>query len=422
MNHHVIRVLRSFVLVCLVLCNANQQVSAQDNHRYLNFLLGEYQNNLAREEAWSLWQSDSSDLFALSNYIYCSIETGQAQTALPAAFFLKNFTNSIYDHALYVRCLLAAGQLELAQKEARILLAGQSSWGNARGQILYSIDGALDRTYNVEFDFDVSQVDGQNSLFPYIHVPIPILSLPSQTATVVDSDAVNWPNPNIYQLVDGQRYLNVLPSGNTVSVSTQVTVGPRDLTLQCNRAPNGYPTSLARFTKPSHFINSDSQQVKLLANSLGRNRPYETVKAVLGWCQENIMYTPPGLYFPSGIKATDVMDRGFGHCEERIMVAVALLRANNIPARLLRGHSAFLGDDGRGHHHSILEFYLEGVGWIPWDYGQTPGVVPANFLAMFRYNHPCLWPEKDMRMAILLLFQRTGLNCEYVWFEVTSRQ
>ncbi len=417
---------RLFTLILVVVLSGfTQTATAQD------FAVAEayYQNNqcrLARIEAWGVWSNNPQHWNALRLYVQCAIATGKAMEATHWAKVLMTETQLLEDKALFAQCTMAAGKLNNARGIADELLAVESTWGNSRAIILQRIDGILSRSYRVDFEFLVADVQAQDHLAPYIHIPIPIGNTLTQSSFVFYTDGIASPwsgstYTNPIQTVDGQPYYRALPEEDEVLIRVYVEMEPADVTAAANFAQWGYPASVSHLVQDTWFITSGHPDVVALAASLRKNTPFATVKSVLAWCQENIDYIAPGVTDP-GETSLDIIQQGYGHCEGRCMAAAALLRANGIPARFVRGHSAFIGDTGHGYHHTILEFYLAGVGWIPWDYGQKPGVIPADFLALFCYPQPPFYPEWDDTLTELMFFQLVGVNCEYVDFSVLSRE
>jgi transglutaminase-like putative cysteine protease len=76
--------------------------------------------------------------------------------------------------------------------------------------------------------------------------------------------------------------------------------------------------------------------------------------------------------------AMAVLARGRARCSGRANLAVGLLRAAGIPARVVQG--VLLRDDG-ARWHRWGEAWL-GVGWVPFDPGASAGVVSVRYLPL----------------------------------------
>jgi hypothetical protein len=65
------------------------------------------------------------------------------------------------------------------------------------------------------------------------------------------------------------------------------------------------------------------------------------------------------------------------------LLFVAVMRANNVPARTLFGRWAIPQTDERGQHHVIAEFLVEKSGWVPVDIAGTIVHKPNDLNAFF---------------------------------------
>lgn len=72
-----------------------------------------------------------------------------------------------------------------------------------------------------------------------------------------------------------------------------------------------------------------------------------------------------------------------GHCEHLACGMAALMRAAGIPARLVRGWNvgiSAVGEEGYVLQHSICEFYITGLGWVPDAVSGLPGVAGPGYV------------------------------------------
>jgi len=72
-----------------------------------------------------------------------------------------------------------------------------------------------------------------------------------------------------------------------------------------------------------------------------------------------------------------VLRRGRGRCSGRANLAIGLLRAVGVPARVVHG---VLFDGARGRWHRWGEAWLGELGWMPFDPGAGAGVVSVRYL------------------------------------------
>ena len=93
-----------------------------------------------------------------------------------------------------------------------------------------------------------------------------------------------------------------------------------------------------KYLKPTFFIDSDSEKIKTMANNLesSSNSKKELSIQTFEFVRDNIPYTIKDFQIDSRarFKASSVLDAQRGFCITKSILLVALLRANNIPARL----------------------------------------------------------------------------------------
>jgi hypothetical protein len=127
---------------------------------------------------------------------------------------------------------------------------------------------------------------------------------------------------------------------------------------------------LAKFLKPSPYIESDDAKIKRLAGEVADNsvEPWQQAHDLFTWVRANVKYK-----FAETIKpAVDALDDGEGDCEELSSLFIALCRVNKIPARAVwvPGHTYpefYLEDaDGQGHWYPC-----QAAGEAP-DFGRMP--------------------------------------------------
>lgn len=369
----------------------------------------------ARDSAMAAYRKDTSNLSALRVYIRNCFLTGQASEALSLAKQLAIKEPAPINYAYFAQCAAYAGKFREAKPAVEELLRFEELWRPSRSEFLGRIDPACARRYEMVFRIDPAKVQNQEQIAPDVRVPIPPTRLPYQKAESRVEGAEAY---RTEMLEHGAECLRVTPRGNApFKVVSQVTLIPHSFDAAGKSAKfEGYPDSVTPYLKATKACNFDNQQVAVLAKELKRATPYETIRAVLKWCPGNLHFVPPGK--DGGGSASQVIERSYGHCEALSTVAIALLRSCGIPARFVRGHGAIVGDSGHGSHHTITEFYVNGCGWIPWDFEREPFGVCANFVALWSYDAP---GANDTAGTSLMHIQRLGLACEYVDFDIRKR-
>ena len=105
---------------------------------------------------------------------------------------------------------------------------------------------------------------------------------------------------------------------------------------------NQEQTSTDRWLMPEPLIESDHQQVTRLATQLKQDDELQTARAIYDWLLAEITYSG---YDPIDRGALFALAERKGDCTEYAALAVALARANAIPARLVNGY--VVQNDGR---------------------------------------------------------------------------
>ena len=207
-------------------------------------------------------------------------------------------------------------------------------------------------------------------------------------------------------------------------LKAQVTLTPCNLRRKVEQAPeSAYPADVTKYLGKIGGADPNSERVQAIAQTLRGKTRKETIENVLNWCSRSLRFIGAlGQY--NGGTSDDILARGGGHCEGLTTGAVSLLRACGIPARYIRGHGAVVENDGHGSWHTIVEYYVANVGWIPWDNGYAPFVTRPTYLCTFHYDAP--YDVKnvagDRTMLDLWNFQALGPACEFVSFHLEKSE
>ncbi|BAU28568.1 transglutaminase superfamily protein [Aneurinibacillus soli] len=131
-----------------------------------------------------------------------------------------------------------------------------------------------------------------------------------------------------------------------------------------------YPPEVKRYVVPSPQIESNHPLIVKKAKEIvkGETNPYLKVKKIFDFTNTYMEYTEKEAWGT----AVQALQRRSGVCEDFSRLMVALLRAQNIPARTVAGYA--LGKDEKtvdltkaDYAHMWVEFYLPGYGWLPAD-------------------------------------------------------
>lgn len=118
-------------------------------------------------------------------------------------------------------------------------------------------------------------------------------------------------------------------------------------------------TDLTQYLKPSYLIESNDPGIVKVAQTLKGSTQKETVDNVFNYLQKNMKYN-------IGTKlmgAKDVLKIKQGKCMDYSNLMIALLRANNVPARYVAGNMIVDGYSS----HAWVEVYYDQYGWVVYD-------------------------------------------------------
>ena len=237
----------------------------------------------------------------------------------------------------------------------------------------------------------------------------------------------NSKNINIYRDETGNLWLATnytIHQGDFISTLTWVSseiIEEENVTIpDVIPYPADYPSNVKPFLNPGRKIPADNETIKELAAPHTGGDMISTIKSIVHFVNETQTYDAEKirLLMLGGLKTNDILDflndplesletnRSF--CFERAMLATALLRAANIPAR------TFTNADLK----TWVEVWLPEVGWVhaevlclsssgalplfprPLSFATIPLMVQNSSDAIF----PFTWqPTMQMRIANLTL-------------------
>jgi len=164
-------------------------------------------------------------------------------------------------------------------------------------------------------------------------------------------------------IVRDERQLDVAeltgPHGTRLHV---VDTGPGPVRLEYRATVAGLdepspvdPVDLITYVRPSRYVESDTM-IGLAAAELGHLTGVRLLAGVGRWVSDHLAYVP-GSSGPTDGAATTVL-AGQGVCRDYAHVAVAMLRALDVPARLAAVYAPGLAPMD---FHAVAEAYVDGV-------------------------------------------------------------
>ncbi len=262
------------------------------------------------------------------------------------------------------------------------LASSLPAWGT-----LYYYSGNMDASFGMTHTITITMPAGLTE-FRYIFTLPEDYSFPtnSQDATAVGF-SFTGSTPSQYNYTDeyGNHCTRLTwpnPSAGTVTVTATYTVTAAadwDGFVTSDLFPfdpSGLSPSITMYLDPTSEVQSENSTLAALADTLtsGVTTQWEAVLAINGWVMDNISYGNNS----SGTDALSTYNLRVGVCSNYSHLAVALLRAAGIPARLASGYAlekeynlptggGYIKTDWGEGSHAWIEVYYPSLGWVPYD-------------------------------------------------------
>lgn len=144
------------------------------------------------------------------------------------------------------------------------------------------------------------------------------------------------------------------------------------------------PEEIKEYTKPTKFIQSDSSEIRTVANYLKKSDDLENIVYVTNWIHTYLTYD---MAYVSVINdSLTVLSDAKGVCDEFAILEAAILRAQGYPVKYVVGYANTSQEWGP---HAWLETYVPGYGWIEVDptYNEV-GSVDATHIIIEKLKDP----------------------------------
>ncbi|MBS3136365.1 transglutaminase domain-containing protein [Candidatus Woesearchaeota archaeon] len=147
---------------------------------------------------------------------------------------------------------------------------------------------------------------------------------------------------------------------------------------------NEVPEEALPFTVPSETVDSDNEDVFLLANSLaaGEDDLFNVVHNLAAWTKRNIQYNLSTLTATATEPASWVLENRKGVCDEITNLFIAFARSLGIPAKFVSGMAYTESElfPEKWGPHGWAEVYFPGIGWVDYDvtYGEFGYLSPGH--------------------------------------------
>jgi hypothetical protein len=285
-----------------------------------------------------------------------------------------------------VEAAIDEGQLDRARNAARELLRARSHWGRHERIAVEAVQRASTKTFRLSWVVPGATLsDGA-----IIWAPRPMNTL---NQTVLAWNATGGGMTAERQDAYGNRYAEITATGGRpITITADVRLSPFNTKSVLGRVDGTRPPAeLSAFLEKSvgrdasKPIDPTATDVQGIVSRFGQVSGVAAAEKMMDWINSNLTYCPPGS--PDGLDdPVQVIRRRGGHCEAISSTEVALLRACRIPARMIRGQSGVSPAKSLSGQHTIVQFWLPGVGWVDWDYFHPRWKVRDDFLRLWAYK------------------------------------
>ncbi|NQS98249.1 MAG: transglutaminase domain-containing protein [candidate division Zixibacteria bacterium] len=188
-----------------------------------------------------------------------------------------------------------------------------------------------------------------------------------------------------------QFYWNNPSESILCSVSLKAENQVKLVPIECNAAfpPKDLPQEVKDYLHSTDQVQSDNTAILTKAKELTDSSldQYEAVQSILHYTVDNMRY----VLVPEQYDALYSFNTGKGNCQNYSHLAAALMRAVDIPVRIVNGISlkkAYEIESGDARYsfemaqgrHSWIEVFFEDIGWIPFDPQQTQFFIHNRYL------------------------------------------
>nr|WP_320012398.1 transglutaminase domain-containing protein [uncultured Desulfobulbus sp.] len=251
---------------------------------------------------------------------------------------------------------------------------------------LYYFSGDMDAQFEVTHDYSVTVPSGILTLTLKVALPENYsLATNTQVAStpVITSSAAYSATDSVD--VRGNHFKNITwnnPSQGALTVSVSYnaeTYANWDAFITSDSFPfenSGLPDSVTLFLEPTDEVQSDNALLIAQAQTLtsGVTTQWEAVKNICGWVMQNITYS-----VEDSTDALATYNSRRGVCSNYSQLAIALLRAVGIPARLAEGvaisrpytlptaNGGYVQVSWGQGPHGWIEVYYPSLGWVPYE-------------------------------------------------------
>ena len=193
----------------------------------------------------------------------------------------------------------------------------------------------------------------------------------------------------------GNTMLEVTWNEPRSTINTSISLIARNnVYLDTLKTNSGFPpknldSDILKYLGSTKMVDCNAPRISAEAEELvkGATTQYEAVQCILDWVIDHMRY----ILNPPDYSAGYSFDTGRGNCQNYSHLAAALLRAVQIPVRIVNGiclEEPYEIQLGAGTitkrmaqgHHSWIEIYFPDLGWVPFDPQGSEFFVSNRFI------------------------------------------
>jgi len=223
-------------------------------------------------------------------------------------------------------------------------------------------------------------------LLPLVLITNDSLSLPSSLFMIGPSgikNSVYSQEHSLFRIETPDEDFTFPESANQKTVSLERKNGKTVILLQTGRNPVTSANSLSSYLKNTPFLNTDRQDIKKAADKFKNSK--DPLKDIAVFVYKHISDKKVGIPM---VPASSILKQRSGDCTEHSVLAVALMRSLNIPARAVVGlilAENFGGKKNVFVYHMWVEAYKNGR-WEMIDATRPRDVHPNRYIALAYHN------------------------------------
>jgi hypothetical protein len=274
------------------------------------------------------------------------------------------------------------GDVVRAKEYAKILLNYRSAWKQDAKFAQSMVERASSKVFELTWEFSTKQGE-------QLTIPQPLTTLNQQFLKIATTGCGELQlKKDKYE----NSFYETIATSDKISVRVEVMLSPFSLKPYLKSVSSkGSTIANEEFLAPistrtdKFALSGDSEQVQEIVKGFNKESLITSSESMMNWINSNFTFCPPNS--PPGVdQPEEVIKRKGGHCEAISSVEACLLRGCGVPARLIRGQSAVRSDMSKSTQHTIIQFYLQGIGWVDWDYFLPRWQSRDDFVRLWVYN------------------------------------